>query len=541
MPIVTLIIGFLGLIGTVLTLDDGLDFVIDTCEAIFHDARYGVKFAVNRIRRYGRMVFYIALALLILYALCVIGLIGALIGHWTIAVIGLSIALAVIAALFFSVLNWITVVTKRAGPSVWATVTLMPLPLAFWAATTPFHFYEWLLAAYGLFMIVGFAFIILGRLVRSKVFLGPYAITCILVVSAILTALIFAFPQQARTIVIDWKISSRDKGREALAKEISLRTEDSFKSDAPWWYVTTDSEGKIKQTRYRDVNGKQCISAKNEKFKTVLAPADSAENGSTYIQAYFADSKTKEYVFLDIEDRIEVKTIDPKDQTINMGTEENPCVVKTQDENGYDKKLEDLLPWVDASKTTSTAKVFTETDVKNAVSTNTANSNGSCVVTYSSGSCWTITPPNTRGAISEPNDSKFTSSKVEISEDGNSCRVIVPAADVSEVSTAGFTLKSGESFTIDVEEGSVLFSNEHPRASASGLYGWRDPNVQGEHKDEVGGLEFGIGSFTGSKVVGNHYTGTADKSGVTVWRVVESARGRKDGNKGGYIVTIKKS
>lgn len=325
MPVAFAIFGLISLIGSVLLLDDGLDFIIDTLEAVFHDARYAVKLAVHHTRRYARMAANAAIGLVIVYALCVVGLTISLIGQWTVAVIGISIAMTVIAAIFFSVLNWITVVVKRPGPSVLATITLIPLPIAFWAAVFPFHFYEWFLAAYGLFMIIGFAVIILGRLRRSTVFLGPYAITGILVVSGILAVLVFAFPQQARAAVIEWKISNRDTGRESLAKEISLRPEDKVTAKKLyWWKVRTDSSGKEHASRYLE-NGMQKFSVEGDVFKTVRSSADSVETGQVLVQAYFKDSSTGEYMLLD-------------------------------------GMSEDDLPWLAASGTTASGSVTAKTD-----------------------------------------------------------------------------------------------------------------------------------------------------------------------------------
>lgn len=350
-----LLVGFICVVAFVLFFDDGLDYVLDTFEEIGANLKFAAKFVVSRARRYGRFVRNLAIVLAITYAVGLVGLTIALIVQWTPGVIGISILLTLVAAIFFAALNWVMIVTKRSGASTLATLTLLPLPVILWAAGAPFHFYEWFLTAYGGLILVGFAFMILGKLINSKIFLAPYVITGIVLISGIGFALIYAFPQEARAMVIDWKIANRDSGRESLAKEITLRKEDTFKADASWWHFTTDSAGRTKQSRYVDVNNKQCSSIKDTPFKTVLAPANSVENGGTYIQAYFADSKTKEYAFLDLDDRIDLRTEDPKDQTINMGTVENPCIVKIAG-----KKLEDLLPWVDASKTTSTAKVFDE-------------------------------------------------------------------------------------------------------------------------------------------------------------------------------------
>jgi hypothetical protein len=338
MPILFVVLGFVCMVGAVLVLDDGLDFFIDIFEGIFDDTRFIVKRAVNIARRAALTALYTAIGLLVLYALVFIGWVGALMMESTKAVVVLSIALSLIAAIFFIVINWLTVVTKRPGPSVLATLTLIPLPIALWAALFPFHFYEWFLAAYGVFLLVGFAFIILGRLIRSTVFLGPYAITAILTLSAILAFLVFAFPEQARAMVIDHKISNRDSGRESLEKEITLRPIDKFKSEdkAYWWHHSKDSAGRDVKSRYMGANGKQCYSVKDETFKTVLAPADSVEMGGTYVQAYFPDQETGEYIFLDVQ----------PNETITMGGDKSPCTIVVQ----KGQSLEDILPWVDASK-----------------------------------------------------------------------------------------------------------------------------------------------------------------------------------------------
>lgn len=350
LPALFVALCYISMIVMVLVLDDGLDFFIDLFETIFHDIRYAVKRGVNTAIRVARMTLYGAIALLALYGIVFIGWVVSLITEFTFGVIALSITLTLIATIFFVVFNWITAVAKRPGPSVLATVTLIPIPIAFWAAVFPFHFYEWFLAAYGLFLLVGFGLLILGRLIRSKVFLGPYAISGILIISSLLAIFVYAFPQQARAMVIDRKISNRDSGRESLAKEIALRPIDKFKvpegGKAYWWRHTTDSAGRDKFTRYLGANGNQCYSVNDEAFKTVLVPADSVEMGGTYIQAYFPDQETGEYIFLDVK----------PGATVKLGGKLSPCTVTVQE----GQSLEDILPWVAAEKTNSAVKKFTD-------------------------------------------------------------------------------------------------------------------------------------------------------------------------------------
>lgn len=167
-----------------------------------------------------------------------------------------------------------------------------------------------------------------------------------------------------------------------------------------------------------------------------------------------------------------------------------------------------------------------------------------CVISYTSGSCWTINPPKTSRPTSVlASDAEYNNSSVSISSDGMSCTVIVPAIADNGVRAEGsngreFYIRQGEKFEIEAN-GSVSFSSDHPRASPEGVAGWYDPYVDSPFTQNVGGLEFSIGNLESNRFfAGKYYYGTAAYSGVPVFRIID--RTPYTGNSGGFTVTIRK-
>lgn len=168
-----------------------------------------------------------------------------------------------------------------------------------------------------------------------------------------------------------------------------------------------------------------------------------------------------------------------------------------------------------------------------------------CVISYTSGSCWTINPPKTSSPTSVlSSDAEYTNVSVSISSDGMSCRLIVPATAGTGVRAEDsngreFFIRQGDKFEIEAS-GSVLFSTDHPRVNPEGMAGWYDPYVDSPFTQNVGGLEFSIGNLAANRLfAGKYYYGTAQYSGVPVFRVIERLAGYV-GDPGGFTVTIKK-
>ena len=163
-----------------------------------------------------------------------------------------------------------------------------------------------------------------------------------------------------------------------------------------------------------------------------------------------------------------------------------------------------------------------------------------CVVSYSSGSCWTITPPTTRCS-----GFSYVSPKATVSSDGLSCTLIVPsdaAQGVRAIDNSGqkFSLQKGDKFEISAT-GQIKFSNDHPCVSPEGMRGWYDPYVDSPFNQNVGGLEFSIGNLNDNRFfAGSSYSGVAESSGVPVFRIVEQIKGYSDDDSGAFTVTVKK-
>jgi len=163
------------------------------------------------------------------------------------------------------------------------------------------------------------------------------------------------------------------------------------------------------------------------------------------------------------------------------------------------------------------------------------NSSPTCVTSYPSGSCWTISNPPTDKGSSMTSDSKFTRSSVE--ENGNTCKIILAASNSEGVK--GCRVTKGQKIEISAS-GTSLFSTDHPRVRAEGMRGWYDPGVDSPFTQNVGGLEFSIGSLDKNRFfAGDHYAGNAEESGELIFRVVERLSGYAD-NKGGLEITVKR-
>lgn len=162
-----------------------------------------------------------------------------------------------------------------------------------------------------------------------------------------------------------------------------------------------------------------------------------------------------------------------------------------------------------------------------------------CVVSYASGSCWTITPPTGSPCSGLP----LIAPSVTI--DNSSCTLIIPAnieTGVKAIDSTGrqFVLRQGDQFEIRAE-GMVAFSREHPCVGPEGMHGWYDPHIDSPFKQNVGGLEFSIGSLSSNRFfAGENYYGTAEYSGTPMFRIVERVAGYNDGNSGSFTVTIQK-
>jgi hypothetical protein len=73
------------------------------------------------------------------------------------------------------------------------------------------------------------------------------------------------------------------------------------------------------------------------------------------------------------------------------------------------------------------------------------------------------------------------------------------------------------------------------------MIGWYDPYIDSPFKQNVGGLEFSIGSLSSNRFfAGEHYYGTVEYSGIPVFRIIERMAGYSDDNLGSFTVTIQR-
>ena len=164
--------------------------------------------------------------------------------------------------------------------------------------------------------------------------------------------------------------------------------------------------------------------------------------------------------------------------------------------------------------------------------------NPNCVVSYPSGSCWTISPPN-----SPCSGLAVQNASVSVSSDGKSCTLTVPANAAHGVraeDAAGnqFRLQQGDEFQIEAS-GLTSFSADHPCVGPEGLRGWYDPLVNSPFKQNVGALEFSIGALEGNRhFAGTYYRGTADVDGVPTFRTIDRLGGYT--GRGAFNVTVRK-
>jgi hypothetical protein len=162
-----------------------------------------------------------------------------------------------------------------------------------------------------------------------------------------------------------------------------------------------------------------------------------------------------------------------------------------------------------------------------------------CLISYSSGSCWTINTPNVVPCSNLP----VNRASVRISPDGLTCTLVVPvneALGVRAEDNSGrlFFLQKGDEFDV-ITKGQVNFSSEHPCASPEGIHGWYDPYVNSPFSQNVGGLEFSIGSLQANRYfAGSYYKGIADSAGSPVFRVID--RLSRDDKRGAFTVTVHK-
>jgi hypothetical protein len=164
--------------------------------------------------------------------------------------------------------------------------------------------------------------------------------------------------------------------------------------------------------------------------------------------------------------------------------------------------------------------------------------NPNCVVSYPSGSCWTIIPPN-----SPCSGLSTQSASVDVASDGKSGRLTVPAnashgVRAEDASGNQFRLQQGDEFQIEAS-GLASFSADHPCVGPDGLRGWYDPVVDSPFKQNVGALEFSIGSLENNRYfAGTYYRGTANADGMPTFRIVDRLGGYT--GHGAFNVTIRK-
>lgn len=175
------------------------------------------------------------------------------------------------------------------------------------------------------------------------------------------------------------------------------------------------------------------------------------------------------------------------------------------------------------------------------VNSTAAMSSPSCVVSYASGCCWTITPPTKPPCSGLP----IVKPAVTISPDGLICTLTVSAnaaEGLRAIDSKGrrFSLHQGEQFEVRTT-GLVAFSREHPCSGPEGMFGWYDPYVDSPFKQNVGGLEFSIGPLNSSRLfAGKYYYGMAEHNGTRVFRIIERKTGYHDDNSGSFTVTVEK-
>jgi hypothetical protein len=162
---------------------------------------------------------------------------------------------------------------------------------------------------------------------------------------------------------------------------------------------------------------------------------------------------------------------------------------------------------------------------------------------YSSGSGWTIDPP----AFTPCSDLPTLPAQVE-ADGTETVKLIVPATSDAGVASVGekdrgVMVNVGDEFTVDVDQADrVKFSGDHPCVDALGMAGWYDPKVDSPFTNNVGGLEFAVGSLSADRtnrfLPGFHKNYVAQKSGPLVFRVIERIDGYHDNNSGYFKVTV---
>ena len=161
-----------------------------------------------------------------------------------------------------------------------------------------------------------------------------------------------------------------------------------------------------------------------------------------------------------------------------------------------------------------------------------------CVISYPAGSCWTIPNHPVQKPLRLSSDSDFNAPKVTVTD--NTCTIIVPASDADGVEAKGCEVRKGQAFEI-LAEGTTLFSMEHPRSDANGMKGWYDPYVDSPFSQNVGGLEFSIGSLNANRYfAGTHYKAVAKESGELIFRVIDRSERDSQNKAGGFKVYVTK-
>ena len=133
---------------------------------------------------------------------------------------------------------------------------------------------------------------------------------------------------------------------------------------------------------------------------------------------------------------------------------------------------------------------------------------------------------------------------VEISADGNICRMIVPsdlAGGVKAIDTQGrnFTIQAGDQIRLELA-GKVQIGSDRPIIGPEGeTSGYRDTGVSSPFKSNVGGLEFSIGPLSANRYLASkNVSFRSTQTGVPTFNVIETPDGYKDGNLGFFRVTI---
>ena len=100
------------------------------------------------------------------------------------------------------------------------------------------------------------------------------------------------------------------------------------------------------------------------------------------------------------------------------------------------------------------------------------------------------------------------------------------------------TFHAGDEIDIQTS-GLVKFDNDHC-ADAEGLVGWYDPFVGSPFNQNVGGLEFSIGSLASNRYfAGRHYAGVADYDGVPIFRIIDRRPGNGMGYRGNGALSVR--